>query len=216
MIDLTDIFTATPLHVMVRFGMWQEVLAEPEPRPELLAHRAVWHYARGIALAVSGDVDAAAREQQLFRAARAAVPASRLLFNNPVEQILAVADEVLAGELQYRRGNLAEAFRHLRAAVDLDDRLNYDEPWGWMEPARHALGALLLEQGRVAEAERVYRADLRRYPDNGWALHGLAECLRLQVRDEQAAAVERQFERAWSHADVELPGSCFCRTLAAR
>jgi len=210
--DLFDVFTATPYHVMVRFGMWEELVAEPAPAADLLAARAVWRYARALALATLGRVDEAAAEQRAFLAAKDAVPASRLLFNNPVSEILAVAEKVLAGELEYRRGNHERAFELLREAVVLDERLNYDEPWGWMEPARHALGALLTEQGRYAEAERVYLRNLERYPENGWALHGLAECLRGLGRADEAAAVERRFETAWSDADVEIPGSCFCRT----
>ena len=110
------------------------------------------------------------------------VPESRCLFNNTCLDILAVARQMMLGEIEYRRGNVDQAFEHLRKSVELDDNLPYDEPWGWMQPARHALGALLLEQGKSAEAEGVYRADLKRHPRNPWALHGLAESLEAQVR----------------------------------
>ncbi len=211
--DFVDIFVATPLHVMVRFGLWDAILAEPEPAAdELLATRAVWRYARGVALASLGRVAEAEAEQRAFRAARAAVPESRMLFNNSVASILAVADAVLAGEIAYRRGDHDEAFVLLREAVALDEKMNYDEPWGWMEPARHALGALLTEQGRYGEAESVYRKNLARYPENGWALHGLAECLRETGRPEEAAAVSARFDKAWKRSDTTLRGSCFCRT----
>lgn len=209
--DFLDVFVGTPYHVMVRFGMWDEILAEPEPAGELHAARAVWRYARGIALASLRRVEEAVAEQREFQAAREAVPDSRLLFNNPVKQILAVAAEVLAGEVEYRKGHDDEAFEHLREAVRLDEQLNYDEPWGWMEPARHALGALLAERERYDEAVAVYEANLARYPENGWALHGLAESLRGLGRAEEAAAVEARFDRAWADADIEIPGSCFCR-----
>ncbi len=209
--DLYDVFYATHYHVMVRFGMWDELLAEPEP--ELLATRAVWLYSRGVALAALGRVDEAEREQAAFRAARAQVPATRILFNNPVDEVLSVADAFLEGEIEYRKGNHDAAFASLRTAVELDDRLNYDEPWGWMEPTRHALGALLTEQGRFEEAIAVYHADLERYPENGWALHGLAECLEATGASAEAAACRKRFEAAWARADVAIPGSCFCRTL---
>ncbi len=212
--DFLDVFVATPYHVLVRFGMWREMLAEPEPAEKLLAARAVWRYARGVALASLGRVEDALREQEAFLAAKAAVPETRYLFQNPVSEILAVAEHVLAGEIEYRRGNHDRAFELLREAVRLDDSLNYDEPWGWMEPARHALGALLTERGRYAEAIEVYRKDLARYPENGWALHGLAECLRMTGREAEAAAVRARFEKAWARADVTIPGSCFCRTAA--
>lgn len=212
--DLFDVFTATPYHVMVRFGMWEELLAEPDPAGELHAARAVWRYARGIALASLGRVEEAEAELRSFRSAAEAVPESRLLFNNAVSEILEVADAVLVGEIAYRRGDNDEAFEHLRRAVRLDEDLNYDEPWGWMEPARHALGALLTEQGRYEEALAVYEKNLARYPENGWALHGKAECLRGLGRHAEAENVEARFERAWARADVEIPGSCFCRTVA--
>lgn len=211
-LDFLDVFLATPYHVMVRFGMWEEMLAEPKPKGELYAARAVWHYARGIALASMDRVADARAEQMAFLFARDAVPATRLLFNNPVREILAVADKVLAGEIAYREKDYARAFDLLRAAVALDVALNYDEPWGWMEPSRHALGALLTEQGRHAEAIEVYRANLKRYPENGWALHGLAECQRGLGRDAAAAKTEARFVRAWQRADVEIPGSCFCKS----
>ena len=213
--DFLDVFVGTPYHVMVRFGLWNKILAEPEPAEGLFAARAIWRYARGIALATLGRVEEAAQEQEAFLQARNAVPETRLLFNNPVKEILQVATQVLAGELEYRRGNHDLAFEHLREAVALDERLNYDEPWGWMEPARHALGALLTEQGHYEEAIAVYQANLARYPENGWALHGLAESLGALEREEAAATVRTRFKAAWADADTKIPGSCFCRTKPA-
>jgi tetratricopeptide (TPR) repeat protein len=213
--DFLDVFVGTPYHVMVRFGMWNEILDEPGPGEELLAARAIWRYARGIALASLGRVEEAVQEQEAYLEARDAVPETRLLFNNPVKEILGVATEVLAGEIEYRRGNLDAAFEHLRAAVVLDATLNYDEPWGWMEPARHPLGALLTEQGRYEEAVAVYEANLERYPDNGWALHGLAEGLRKLGRTEEATEAQARFDLAWADSDTVIPGSCFCRTKAS-
>lgn len=212
--DIFDIFVATPYHVMVRFGMWEEILGEPAPpaTPDLLATRAVWRYARGVALAALGRVPEAEAEQAAFLRAREEVPETRFLFQNPVHNVLAVAGKVLDGEIAYRRGDHDQAFALLREAVALDDDLNYDEPWGWMEPVRHALGALLTEQGRYGEAIDVYRRDLERYPENGWALHGLAECLEGLGRAGEAASARSRFQRAWARADTEIPGSCFCRT----
>ena len=192
--DLTDIFMATPYHVLVRFGMWDEILAEPAPAPELLATQAVWRYARGIAYASLGRVADADREQRFFLEAKAAVPASRLLFQNQVSSVLNVAERVLAGEIEYRRGDHERAFALLREAVALDARLNYDEPWGWMEPAQHALGALLTDQERYQEALEVYRANLERYPENGWALSGMTECLAELGREHEASEARARFE----------------------
>jgi tetratricopeptide (TPR) repeat protein len=118
---------------------------------------------------------------------------------------------MLEGEIEYRKGNHDRAFELLRLAVLRDDALKYDEPWGWMQPVRHALGALLLEQGRIEEAEKVYREDLVRHPENGWALHGLAECLKRSGRGGESRQVLTRFDKAFQRADIKLTGSCFCR-----
>jgi tetratricopeptide (TPR) repeat protein len=178
------------------------------------------HYAKGVAHAALGQVPAAEAEQRRFDEAFARVPPTRKFFENTSVDILAIAAEMLRGEIAYRKGDHERAFAHLRAAVALDDGLPYDEPWGWMQPARHALGALLLEQGRVDEAADVYRADLgldsthrrvSRHPDNVWSLHGYVECLRRQGRHEQAALVQARLDLAMARADPDIRSSCFCR-----
>jgi hypothetical protein len=138
--------------------------------------------------------------------------------------MLAIATEMLNGELEYRRGNFDVAFGHLRRSVELEDALPYDEPWGWMQPTRHALGALLLEQGHLAEAEAVYRADLGFdpnisrscwHPDNVWALHGLHECLTRRGDTVEAPLVKARLDLAQARADVPVRASCLCRRQAA-
>jgi tetratricopeptide (TPR) repeat protein len=210
--DFLDAFMPTALHVLVRFGRWEDILAEPEPAAYLPASRSVWHYARALAYAATDRVAQAKTEQQSFHKVRATVPATSILFQNTSQDILGVAEAMIAGEIAYRQRDFETAFQHLREAVRRDDTLNYDEPWGWMQPARHALGALLLEQGRVAEGEAVYRADLRRHPNNVWALHGLAECLERQGKANAAAAIQTKFTKAVTRADVKIDRSCYCRT----
>lgn len=143
-----------------------------------------------------------------------------MLFNNTCRDILAVASEMLDGELEYRKGNHDSAFAHLRRSVELDDGLPYDEPWGWMQPTRHALGALLLEQGHVEEAEAVYRADLGldatlpracQHPGNVWALHGYHECLVRLAKHDLAEVVAQQLKLAGARADEPITASCLCR-----
>jgi tetratricopeptide (TPR) repeat protein len=197
---------------MVRFGLWQELLAEPKPPDDLSVTLAFWHYGRTVALSALGRVDEAAGEFAALRRAFDAVPESRLIGNNPARTVLEIALPMAEGELEYRRGRHERAFALLREAVQRDDGLRYDEPWGWMQPVRHALGALLLEQGRVGEAEAVYREDLRLHPGNGCALHGRAECQRRDGRAADAAETDTRFRAAWARSDIVIGGSCYCRT----
>src|SRR5204862_6870003 len=140
-----------------------------------------------------------------------------------VVDLLAIAEEMLTGELEYRRGNFDLAVAHLRRSVELDDALPYDEPWGWMQPARHALGALLLEQGHHAEAEAVYRSDLGfdgklsracQHPDNLWSLHGLHECLTRRGEKIEVALIKQRLDLAVARAEIPIRASCFCRRMA--
>jgi tetratricopeptide (TPR) repeat protein len=226
MADWLEGFVPMRLHVLIRFGRWPDILATPLPADPGLycVTTAMTHYARGVAHAATGQVGEAATQRALFAAAVARVPESRTIFNNTCQDILAVAGAMLDGELEYRKGNHDAAFGLLRRAVELDDGLPYDEPWGWMQPARHALGALLLEQGRVAEAETVYRADLGldatlaracQHPGNVWSLHGYHECLARQGKDEQAGIVFQQLKIAAARADVPVRSSCYCRLAGA-
>ncbi len=213
-VDFLDGFMPTALHVLVRFGRWDDLLAEPEPADYLPVSRSVWHYARGIAYAATGRVAEAEAEQAKFAAVQATVPDTSFVFQNPSADILKVAEAMLAGEIAYRKGEFDAAFAHLREAVRRDDALHYDEPWGWMQPTRHALGALLAEQGQFAEAEAVYRADLGRHPNNPWALNGLAECLTKLGKADEAIQCREQFDAAASRSDVKIDRACFCRLNA--
>ncbi len=206
-----DGYMAVPTHALVRFGRWEEMLREPEPPDWLPVTRAFWRYGRGVALAALGRLPEAKIEQAAFAAALAAVPEAALMGNNPARTVLAIGEAMLEGEVAFRAGDPAAAFQALEQAVVRDDALRYDEPWGWMMPTRHALGALLLEAGRVDAAEAVYRKDLERHKENGWALHGLEECLRRKGATAEADAVHARFADAWRWADVEIKSSCFCR-----
>jgi tetratricopeptide (TPR) repeat protein len=222
MADWLEGFLAMRVHVLIRFGRWADILRLPLPADPRLycVTTAMIHYARGVALSATGRVDEAEAERLLFREAVARVPGTRTLFNNTCADILAIASAMLDGELEYRRGDHAAAFAALERSVELDDNLPYDEPWGWMQPTRHAYGALLLEQGRVEEAEAVYRADLGlddtlpralQHPGNVWSLHGLHECLVRLGREAEARIVAQQLGLATALADVPVDASCFCR-----
>ncbi len=226
MADFLESYLSMKQHVLVRFGKWREIIAQPAPEdPELYCTvNAMRLYAKTVAHSALGEVEAAEASKAEFLAAKARVPESRLLHNNTVVDLLAVAEEMMLGELEYRRGAYEAAFAHLRRSVALDDALPYDEPWGWMQPTRHALGALLLEQGHVEEAEAVYRADLgldgtlsraSQHIDNLWSLHGLHECLARRGAEEEAQAVKRRLDLATARADVTVRASCYCRRQAA-
>ena len=269
---------------LVRFGRWVEILARPEPpsREEIhvgnvsvaavdnFVSVAMARWAKGVAAAVLGHLDAAANFRQSFRQAAAAVPPTRHIHTVSSSRSLAVASKLLDGEIMYRQAGLqhaqarrgaphqpphepleaapediapdpdahaatfAEAFTLLREAMELDESLPYDEPWGWHSPVAHALGALLFEQGQVSEAAEVYKRDLARWPGNMWALHGLRQCLEAgvpvgpnplppapsccAVAAEPAATAEladvvARLHVAAAHADVTLAHSCFCAGL---
>jgi tetratricopeptide (TPR) repeat protein len=226
MADWLEGFLSMKMHVLIRFGRWMEILNLPLPRDQGLycVTTAMMHYARGVALAATGRVEEADSERASFQEALSKVPSSRTVFNNTCVDILAVGGAMLDGELEYRRGNVAIAFEHLRRAIDLSDNLPYDEPWGWMQPPRHAYGALLLEQGRVEEATAVYAADLGiddtlpralQHPNNVWALHGYHECLERLGRDDEARFVKKQLALNAATADVPIKSSCFCRLHVA-
>ena len=181
------------------------------------------HYAKAVAHATNGNIPAADKEADLFRESVGHVPPTRYLFNNTCLDILSVAAAMMEGEIAYRKGRFDDAFAHLKRSVELDDGLPYDEPWGWMQPTRHALGALLLEQGRVEEAAAVYHADLGldntlpracQHPDNIWSLHGLQECLMRLGRTAEAAIVKQRLDFAAARADVRIKASCFCSQRA--
>jgi tetratricopeptide (TPR) repeat protein len=212
-------------HVLVRFGKWREIIAQnlPEDRELYCSNVAMMHYAKAVAHSALGNVAEAEAEKALFVAAKARVPDSRLIHNNTVLALLEVAEAMLNGELEYRKGNHDIAFAHLRRSVELSDALPYDEPWGWMQPPRHALGALLLEQGRTEEAEAVYRSDLGldgklsracQHPDNLWSLHGLHECLVRRGEKVESVLIKQRLDLAQARAEVPIKASCFCRQTA--
>ena len=195
-----EAYFSMKMHVLIRFGRWQSVLAEPLPADTALypATTCMFHYARAIASAALGDQAGAEREQVQFEANLAEISPERHLFNNTTHTVMRVARQMMLGEIAYHGGRFEVAFDHLRRAVQLNDNLFYTEPWAWMHPPRHALGALLLAQNHLEEAEAVYRADLgldasinrcSQHPENVWSLHGYVEILSKTGRADEAGGV---------------------------
>ena len=224
-------YVTMPWHVMIRFGKWDEILAEPmySDKEVFPATIATQHYARGVAYASKGMVPEAEAEQALFyEALENPALAGRVLHNNLMYQdpsegpcILLVNAAVLDGEIEYRRQYLAkengdsydftEAFDHIRRGVDLSLNLAYNEPWGQMQPVRHILGALLFEQGEYEEAEAVYREGSKRWKANMWGLVGLKMCLAAPGdAPDELAEVTALFNERSSRADVVPSVTCFC------
>jgi len=222
MADWLEGFISMKQHVYIRFGKWQDIIDQVLPEnPDLFCvTTAMMHYAKSVAYAASGDVTNGEKEANLFEQAFARVPDSRYVFNNTCLDILAVAREMMLGEIAYRKQDYDKAFAHLRKSVELDDNLPYDEPWGWMQPTRHALGALLLEQNRIEESMEVYRADLGldgtlsracQHPDNVWSLLGYHECLVRLDQTMDAQIIKQRLDLANARTDVAVKSSCYCK-----
>lgn len=211
-IPLTAIFRVTPFWALARFGHWQEILAQPAPPATNLFLTGSWHYVRGLAFVATKQLQQAENELEALRKImKDPLLDSPLLSKNTTKTVLNAAPEVLAGEIAAARGQFDQAIAYLEKAVRLEDALVYTEPSEFHLPPRLALGAILLESGRPNEAETVYWEDLRRNRNNGWALYGLAQALRAQNKNDEAAIITARFEQAWARADIKLRASRFGR-----
>jgi tetratricopeptide (TPR) repeat protein len=229
MADFIESYISMKTHVQIRFGRWRDIIAEPLPEDRALyCHTlASLHYAKGVAHSALGNLAEAEAERANFLEARAKVPDSRYLHNVLCLDLLDIAEQMLDGEMEYRKKNYDSAFAHLRKAVELEDALPYDEPWGWIQPVRHALGALALEQGRIEEAEQAYREDLGLagnlpracvHPDNIWSLKGLDECLERRGAGDtvEAKMIRQRLAFAAARSDLPVGASCHCAQAAMR
>ena len=203
-----EFFHTIPLLTLVQFARWDDILAKPQPRADLAFSNAIWHYARGTAMARSGDVEAAQAEQA------ALVPLmanDKVLFldgaDYPASVLLGIANDLLLGDIALAQGGTDQAIAHFETAVAAQDALPYMEPPFWYYPTRQTLGFALMQAGRAADAETVYRADLEEYPHNGWSMKGLTNALEAQGREGEAAEARMHFNQSWSMADVEIEAS---------
>ena len=210
------------MHALVRFGKWQQIVDTPMPEnPDLYCvSTSMHHYAKGVAYAARKQFTEADEQKTCFYDSLQRISPDRRFFNNPALQTLGVGEKMLLGELEYHKGSHETAFEHLREAVERSDSLHYSEPWPWMHPPRHALGALLMEQGQHTEAEKVYREDLglsdtvvrcAQHANNVWALHGLVECLTIRGEVEESGKFRAMLDSAIARADFAVTSSCCCR-----
>jgi tetratricopeptide (TPR) repeat protein len=209
--EVADGYMPFVSEVLMRFGRWDDVLAEEAPPRNMPIANALWRYTRAVSLTALGRRAEADAEREEYGRAAAAVPAAATFGNNPAPLLLGIATRTLDGERAARKDDFDTAVRLLREAAAIEDTLRYDEPPDWIQPVRHTLGAVLLRAGRAADAEAVYRDDLVRYPENGWSLWGLERALRLQKKDAEADAVRKRFDAIWSGADVTIASTCLCQ-----
>lgn len=204
--------------VLKRFGRWDELLAEPAPPAYLPITTAIWRAHRAVAYAAKKDIKAADKEHRLFREAMRAIPAETPSgFYGDVMQLLLVSEFFVAAEISLQEGEFETAAGLLEQAARIEDALGYGEPPAWLQPVRHTLGVAYLKDGKYADAERVYRADLTRWPGNGWSLLGLSQALAAQGDEAGALAARTEFERIWPKADTAMSSSCRCiQDVAAR
>ncbi|MGH7537202.1 MAG: tetratricopeptide repeat protein, partial [Gemmatimonadales bacterium] len=209
-VPILEPFVIFPYLTYVTFGRWEELLALPLPPAELAYSRGMVQYARGVAFAATGRFGEAQAAldtvQQIGESSARGYSAAGWVTPNTNLQIAA---HVLAGEIAARQGRFDEAIMHFREGVKLEDGLLYFEPPDWYYPIRHSLGAVLLKAGRPADAEQAYREDLKRFPENGWSLFGLAQALHTQGKHAEAGQVDARFRTAWQGADVTLAASRF-------
>ncbi len=204
-------FAFTPVFAKVRFGMWEEIADVQPPDEDLPYMTALWHYAQALASLRMDHIDQA-RKHLAGLSELSGHPAfdEMLWFGRyPLTHGVRVAERVVAAEIARADGDKETAISHLQEAVVIEDGIPYDEPPGWHHPVRQMLGAVLLEAGQAAQAEAVYRAELRRNPENGWSLFGLRQALLAQERQDEAGAVAARFEQAWADADIELSASYY-------
>ncbi len=198
-------FMPTGTLIAARFGRWDDVLKTPEPAASTPVTNALWHWARGMALASTGKTADAEAALKTYLSKTEAIAPETGYGQNTARAVLKIGEHFLNARLASARGDRKRAVEQLRAAVAAEDALAYDEPPGWYHPlSREALGGALLLDKQYAEAEAVFREDLRRNQRNGRSLFGLAESLKAQGKTREAELVTREFERAWKQADTRL------------
>ena len=200
-------FRTVPMLSLVRFARWEEILSEPEPHAPFAFARAIWHYGRGVAYASMENKESALNE--LAAIERLEPEVDEIFMGNvyPAKSLIGIAKSLLRGEISFRSSAMAAAVTSFEKAVAMQDALPYTEPPFWYYPTRQSLGAALLADGRAAEAQLVFEADLEQYPMNGWSLYGLTEALNAQGLTASAEAARQRFETVWQFSDVTLSSS---------
>jgi tetratricopeptide (TPR) repeat protein len=204
------LFSSLPVFAMVRFGRWDDLMAYPQPLDKKGLVQAMWRYGRTIALARTNKVDDARKELEEMKKeiARPELASYKARHDNALD-LLKVAQELAAGEVESAAGQIDAGIEHFRKAVAAQDALFYSEPEDWYYPTRQSLGNALLKAGKNEEAEKTFREDLKHHPDNGWSLFGLQQSLSAEGKNDEADEVQQKFDKAWARADVKLTAAVF-------
>lgn len=205
-----DGYLASVYEVRIRFGKWDEILAMPDPGAKFPVMRSIRSMARAVSYAVKGDKKKARTEQAKFYQSTKRIPTGYKVGNNSASDIMLVAEHLMNGEVLLGEGRIADAIKNLKKAVAFEDKTKYNEPPDWLQPTRHALGAVLMKAKKYAEAEAVYRADLKKLPNNGWSAFGLAKSLKMQNKFRDATVFQGMFDNIWKDADMHIDSSCLC------
>jgi tetratricopeptide (TPR) repeat protein len=209
--EILDGFTVFPSKALMRFGKWDEILAEPPPPAGMPLAKALWHFTRVSAFTSLGRIEDAESERKVLSLAVKSIPEEAAFGNNSSRDLGAIAELVADGEIAARKGDLDAAIGKLEQAAGLEDRLRYDEPPDWIQPVRHTLGAVYLRAKKPESAEKAYRQDLEKFPENGWSLMGLRDSLRAQGKTADALKVDARLAKAWAAADVQPTATCYCQ-----
>jgi len=202
----SESYLPTPILVLVRFHRWNEILTTSPPEPNLVMTNALWHFARGSAAAAMGMIEMADAERTVLESVHGKTSSEQEfgMNYNKARDFLDLASSILEARIATARGDSGRAIQGWMKSVQIEDGFRYNEPPEWFYPVRESLGAALLSAGKAAEAEQVFREDLRQNPRNPRSLFGLTQSLKAQQREVDAGWVERQFNEAWKSADTTL------------
>jgi tetratricopeptide (TPR) repeat protein len=201
---MAEFFIPTSTLILVQFRKWNDILKSPKPDPNMLITNALWHFARGMAYAATGQIKNAGRKRKQFISTEKRVPAEAIWDLNKASGVLKIAENVLDSKIALVKGDSKSAIEFLKRAVETEDALKYTEPPSWYIPVRESLGGVLILNGDYSEAEKVFRADLERNPRNGRSLFWLVASLKKQGKEYEAQLVQGEFEAAWKNLDTQL------------
>ena len=198
-----------PYYIAVKFGMWDTILSLPLPVKELTYPKAIWHYARGMAYLGKQDIANAKKEMASLKTLAADTSLQYLTVwdINTTADLVQIAEKILAAEIAAKQNQFSISITLLNEAVEIEDKLNYNEPPDWFFSVRHHLGAVFTRAAKYSDAEKIYRQDLQIWKKNGWALIGLYNSLMSQKKDNKAQTIKAAFDQAWQYADVKIVSS---------